>query len=82
MLDPNKVGAFLYCAKCHQMKKPRGRSAPLGANYCEPPHPGDPPGFGCDGYYEEPKPGSLWPGESEVDFGYEVGDVGTTTCQP
>ena len=30
----------------------------------------------CPGYNEEPMPGSLWPGESEADFGYPVGPYG------
>jgi hypothetical protein len=31
----------------------------------------------CDGYYVDPRPGSLWPGESETDFGYTVGSDAT-----
>jgi hypothetical protein len=30
----------------------------------------------CGGYYEKPFVGSLWPNESEADFGYEVGTIG------
>jgi len=31
----------------------------------------------CRGYREVPLSGSLWPGESEADFGYPVNDDGT-----
>ncbi len=26
----------------------------------------------CPGYLEDPLPGTLWPGESEEDFGYAI----------
>ncbi len=67
-LDPNKVGALVRCAHCGIQKQPVGRSAGIHAYYCD---------HECPGYYESPRPGSLWPGESEVDFGYAVGDAGT-----
>ena len=70
-----KVGIPITCAVCGLTKKPMGRSAPLGFHMCEP-IVGDLPG-GCEGYYQEPHIGSLWPGESEADFGYPVGDAGT-----
>lgn len=70
-----KVGIKVECKVCGHMKKPRGRSGPLGAYYCEPIF-GDLPG-GCEGYDQEPHVGSLWPGESEVQFGYGVGPEGT-----
>jgi len=31
----------------------------------------------CPGYYAEPHVGSLWPGETDADFGYPCGDDGT-----
>jgi len=31
----------------------------------------------CAGYYEAPHVGSLWPGETDADFGYPCGDDGT-----
>lgn len=70
-----KRGIRVTCATCGYMKKPIGRSRPLGVVYCEPTlfelHDG------CPGYYEDPKPGSLWPGETEQEFGYPVGVNGT-----
>jgi hypothetical protein len=44
-------------------KKPVGRSAPLpmANSLCD---------SDCRGYYEDPKPGELWPGEKRSDFGY------------
>lgn len=69
-LNPRKVGARVVCAVCGDVKKPIGRSGPLGASYCDD-------GQGCKGYRQQPYPGSLWPGESEAEFGYPVGDDGT-----
>ena len=63
-----KVGVTVYCAKCGQQKKPRGRSAPIGAIYCD---------HDCAGYSQEPRVGDLWPGESEEDFGYPCANWGT-----
>lgn len=61
-----KVGIALECVVCHLRKKPVGRSAPLemANSLCD---------HECPGYYQDPLPGSLWPGESDVDFGYPVG---------
>ncbi len=28
--------------------------------------------FECEGYSDDPRPGDLWPGESEKEFGYPV----------
>lgn len=75
-LNPDKVGVTVICAVCGHMKKPRGRSGPMGAYFCEPTF-GDLPG-GCDGWDYEPRVGDLWPGESESDFGYPCSDAGTT----
>ena len=74
-LNPNKIGIAVTCAVCGLTKKPVGRDASLGSYLCQPIR-GDLPG-GCEGYYQEPHIGSLWPGESEADFGYPVGDAGT-----
>jgi len=78
LLSTTKVGVQVKCAVCGHMKKPRGRSGPLGAYYCEPRGPTESYLFGCDGYYKPPFVGSLWPGESEADFGYPCMDDGTT----
>ena len=82
-----KVGITVICSVCGRMKRPRGRSAPIGVYYCEPPPPiaglryGRPDTFevlprGCDGYDQDPQVGDLWPGEREKDFGYPVRDAG------
>jgi hypothetical protein len=63
-----KVGVTVTCAICGWIKKPYGRSGPLGAFYCDE---------GCQGYLKPPYVGSLWPGESEDDFGYPVSADGT-----
>jgi len=72
-LNPRKIGVAVECTTCKQRKAPRGRSAPLGLHLCTL--------MTCDGYDQEPLPGSLWPGESEADFGYKVGDAGTKVVQ-
>ena len=65
-----KIGIAVYCKLCHLRKKPRGRSAaPEMANsLCD---------SECPGWRLDPKPGDLWPGESEAEFGYRVGDDAT-----
>lgn len=63
-----RVGICVQCAVCGQMKKPIGRSGPLDASYCTDE---------CAGYRKPPFVGSLWPGESEADFGYPVSADGT-----
>lgn len=68
-LNPNKIGIRVSCIVCGHIKQPVGRSAPFGATFC---------GSDCKGFYLEPLSGSLWPNESEADFGYPVADVGTT----
>lgn len=67
-----KVGVMVRCAVCGDMKKPRGRSGPMGMSFCEPIWDG----HGCAGYDQDPQAGSLWPGESDEDFGYPVGAHG------
>lgn len=63
-----RVGISVHCVVCGLMKQPVGRSAPLGASYCD---------RDCPGYDAEPRVGSLWPGETSEEFGYPVSDVGT-----
>lgn len=68
-LRATRVGVVVRCKTCCAVKKPVGRSGPLGASYCDDE---------CSGYRQPPYPGSLWPGESEAEFGYVVGPEGTT----
>lgn len=71
-------GIRVVCAKCGRQKAPRGRSASPLMLYCLPPFWG--PQYGepsCNGYYEDPKVGDLWPGETEEDFGFPVSSHGT-----
>lgn len=71
MLNAVKVGISVECVVCHLEKAPRGRSVPIpmASGLCS---------YDCSGYNQEPFPGSLWPNESEMDFGYPVGDAGTS----
>jgi len=66
-LDPNKIGVRVDCTVCGRTKKPIGRSAPVETYLCDD---------DCVGYNQEPRVGSLWPNESEADFGYYVGQQG------
>lgn len=70
---PEKVGVTVRCVVCGDMKKPIGRSGPLGASYCD---------ADCPGYRQEPFPGSLWPGETEAELGYPVGNDGVRLRTP
>lgn len=63
-----KVGILVRCVVCGNAKKPVGRSGPLDASYCDDE---------CAGYRQPPFVGSLWPGETEEQFGYPVGSDGT-----
>ena len=49
-------GQLARCAACGMPKKPVGRSVALEAanGHCD---------HECPGYYADPKPGQLWPGE-------------------
>lgn len=60
-----QIGKSVECAVCHLTKKPLGRSAPMemANSLCD---------FECPGYYQDPKPGQLWPGETAEDFGYNL----------
>ncbi len=66
-MTATKRGVSVWCAECGQMKQPRGRSAGY-ASYCS---------LECTGYDKEPHVGSLWPGETDEDFGFACSDVGT-----
>lgn len=61
-------GVSVQCAVCRHQKCPHGRSAPLGLVMCM---------RDCPGYVIEPHVGCLWPGETDLDFGYPCCDVGT-----
>lgn len=63
-----KRGIRVTCTTCGHMKNPIGRSGPMQVIYCD---------WGCPGYRGEPRVGSLWPGETDADFGYPSGDDGT-----
>lgn len=56
-----RVGIQVFCEVCGWDKKPHGRSVPGTNFYCTPE---------CDGYYEPPLPGCLFPNERSDDFGY------------
>lgn len=71
----NRVGVTVRCFVCGHQKKPAGRSGPLRAYYCEPVR--DSLSEGCVGYDQEPRVGTLWPGESCTDFGYAHSHDGT-----
>ena len=58
-----RIGIEVCCSACGHVKKPHGRSAPLGSVYCDE---------SCPGYELEPKPGCLWPRETEADFGFKI----------
>ena len=67
-MTQRKVGVSVRCTLCGRTKKPVGRSAPLGTHWCDD---------DCEGYRCDPKPGCLWPGESEDEFGYACGTNAT-----
>ncbi len=62
-----RVGISVTCIICGREKVPHGRSSGC-LDLCWP---------GCEGYHLEPKPGCLWPGERESEFGYHVCDNAT-----
>lgn len=72
-MSATKRGIPVYCSTCGLMKNPIGRSAPLQGGYCDDE---------CDGYRQAPHVGSLWPGETDADFGYPCGDAGTEPVTP
>lgn len=65
-----KIGIAENCRTCLRTKRPIGRSAPMEMS-------GALCGDDCEGYRQEPSPGSLWPGETEEEFGFPVGEDGT-----
>lgn len=67
-LNPRKIGIRVSCQICGRAKQPVGRSAPMQSDFCD---------FECYGYSLLPNIGSLWPGESEADFGFHVADTAT-----
>jgi hypothetical protein len=72
-----RIGISLECTICHRTKAPRGRSVPMAmiSSMCTLSWP-DEPGH-CAGYYEEPIPGSLWPRETDEEFGFPCSTDGT-----
>jgi hypothetical protein len=58
-----KIGIQVTCTTCMRTKAPRGRSIPnaIISSMCD---------SNCVGFWNDPKPGDLWPGETEEDFGY------------
>ena len=67
-MTATKVGVSVRCKTCGINKAPRGRSIPFGSFLCGP---------DCAGFDQDPKPGDLWPGETDADFGYACGDNAT-----
>jgi hypothetical protein len=63
MREVEQVGKSVQCLVCFRTKKPVGRSAPIetAGSMCD---------SDCSGYYEDPKPGVLWPGETREEYGY------------
>ncbi len=62
-LRDDYFGYRVTCEECGRIKAPLGRSCPLGYGGCD---------SECTGYYLEPLPSSLFPRESEADFGFKV----------
>ena len=76
MNGPKRIGIRVECATCHRQKQPRGRSAPMDMEMCTPKARWN-TYAGCEGYYEDPKVGDLWPRETEMDWGYRFTHDGT-----
>ena len=70
-LSKTKHGVRVECKTCGKIKSPTGRSVPLElvSSLCD---------HDCPGFYKEPFSGSLWPRETEEEFGFDVGTVGTS----
>lgn len=64
-----KIGIRVTCTVCGRQKLPHGRSAPIGLVHCDEDR--------CPGYRMEPRPGCLWPGETDEEFGFPCCDDGT-----
>lgn len=71
-----RVGIAVECKVCRMTKQPRGRSAPIGHTMCNPRGLNNQYG-GCEGYWQEPLVGDLWPRETEMDWGYRFTLDGT-----
>lgn len=71
-----RVGISVECKKCGQTKAPRGRSvaAAMWNSMCTDDR--------CSDYYNDPKPGDLWPGETEEEFGYPISSNATREVTP
>lgn len=67
-MKAGKVGIRVTCGICGRTKQPHGRSAPMASSYCD---------SDCEGYNENPRPGCLWPGETDEDFEYPCCDAAT-----
>ena len=64
-LREDYFGYYVKCVTCGNTKPPIGRSvSPMERSWCD--------SSSCKGYYEDPLPSSLFPGESESEFGYKV----------
>lgn len=63
-----RVGIAVYCTVCGLRKNPIGRAGPVGLTMCD---------HECPGYRTDPLPGSLWPGETEEQFGFPISSDGT-----
>lgn len=63
--EHGRVGIAVSCTVCRRTKAPRGRSVSpvMYHDYCTMFNE-------CPGYYEDPKPGDLWPGETCEEFGF------------
>ena len=70
-----RIGISVECAACHRYKAPRGRDVAMemANSMCN---------WECPGYIQDPQVGSLWPGETDEQFGYPVGPAGTRGMTP
>lgn len=50
-----------WCKTCQRAKKPLGRDASVDADLCD---------RDCPGWFSDPFPKDLWPGERREDFGF------------
>ena len=57
--DHGRVGIKVTCGTCGRTKNPHARSTAY-THQCS---------LSCPGYYDDPKPGCLWPGEACAEFG-------------
>ena len=70
-----RIGISVECAVCRRGKAPLGRSVPLemANSMCN---------WECPGYWQDPQVGSLWPGETDEQFGHAVGMHGSREMTP